>query len=576
MRSSRSRLEAAAVAAIVVLIAVVAVRNALVYPAIAGYDAQEALDYANLLAKDGELPDATGSYYTPPGFFAVGGVGILLGEELGFEHPERVGQVVNALAAVGTVLLLLLLVRELWPGRPVLHLASLGFVVACPVVFKASAMFHPEPLSLFFSTLAITLAARMLVRRRYSLVTALGIGAALAAGQLVRAWTLWTVGVVLLVLVVALVTRSAERRAIGRALAVVAVTAFALALPWYGYQATQYDNPIFDRPQVEAPLWDRRPLGFYVSLGLPDVLTDPVRPSFSNRFAPVAYAEVWGDYFGVWHWNSSGGPPTESERRETVVQAVVGAPFTLLAVAGWLALLVFSIRRPADEPARLLVSLLPAAALVGVLYFATAYPTTDGDTGKGSFMLTAVPAWAACFGFAFDGITRRFPRLLVPLAITPRPRRSREPALRSRGRQPMSTSPSWEWRYLRGAFVAVAAIVVLQIGGWLVYRVVHEETPPLSETIRCLTREKLLELTTETDPIAASAGDGWLATRVEGNGVHVAIARSTSEAEKLMGLYQSVAGELTGRLERRGTVVYLWEGPSSPTQRQTMYDCHYD
>ncbi len=63
------------------------------------------------------------------------------------------------------------------------------------------------------------------------------------------------------------------------------------------------------------------------------------------------------------------------------------------------------------------MTLLPAAALVGVLYFATAYPTTDGDTGKGSFMLTAVPAWAACFGFAFDGVTRRFPRLLIPLAI---------------------------------------------------------------------------------------------------------------------------------------------------------------
>ena len=140
----------------------------------------------------------------------------------------------------------------------------------------------------------------------------------------------------------------------------------------------------------------------------------------------------------------------------------------------------------------------------------------------------------------------------------------------------MSAVPSWEWRYLRGAFAAVAAIVTLQIGGWLVYRVVHQGTPPLSETIRCLTREKLLELTTETDPIAASAGDGWLATRVEGNGVHVAIARSTSEAERLLDLYRSVAGELTGRLERRGTVVYLWEGASSPTQRQTMYDCHYD
>jgi hypothetical protein len=134
----------------------------------------------------------------------------------------------------------------------------------------------------------------------------------------------------------------------------------------------------------------------------------------------------------------------------------------------------------------------------------------------------------------------------------------------------------WEWKYLRGAFVAVVAIIVLQIAGWLVYRAVHEETPPLAETIRCLTREKLLELVPATDPIAASARGGWVATRVEGNGVHVAIARSTSEGERLMDLYRSVAGALTGRLELRGKVVYLWEAVSTPTQQQAMYDCHYD
>ena len=99
------------------------------------------------------------------------------------------------------------------------------------------------------------------------------------------------------------------------------------------------------------------------------------------------------------------------------MRAVVGLPYTLLAVACWLALLAVMIRRPAAEPARQLVALLPLAALLGVLYFATAYPTTDGDTAKGSFMLTAVPAWAACFGFAFDGLTRRFPRMLVPSAV---------------------------------------------------------------------------------------------------------------------------------------------------------------
>ena len=140
----------------------------------------------------------------------------------------------------------------------------------------------------------------------------------------------------------------------------------------------------------------------------------------------------------------------------------------------------------------------------------------------------------------------------------------------------MSAVSAWEWRYLRGSLAVLAAVVALQIAGWLVYRVVHEETPPLQETVRCLTREKVLELTTATDLIAASARGGWVATRVEGNGVHVAIARSTGEAERLVELYQSVAGDLTGKLERRGKVVYIWEGVSTPTQRQTMYDCHYD
>jgi hypothetical protein len=417
MGHARFRWETIAVAALLVLIGVVALRNALVYPFIAGYDAREAVDYAELLARDGDLPDETGSYYTPPGFFAIGGLGILLGEELGLDDPERVAQVVNALAALGTVVLLLLLVRELWPSRPILHVGALGFVVACPVVFKASAMFHPEPLSLLLSTAAVVLATRILVRRRYGLLLAAALGAALGAAQLVRAWTLWTLGVVVVVLVVAIVVRSSERRALARVLAVAALVAVAVPLPWYGYRAAEASNPVFDRPQPDAPLWDRRPLAFYVGLGLPDVVGDPVGPSFRDRFAPLAYSEVWGDYYGVWHWNGSRGPPSDSEHRELVAQALVGIPFTLLAISGWLALLAFSVRRPSAQPALLLVTLLPAAALAGVLYFATAYPTADGDTAKGSFMLTAVPAWAACFGFALDGLARRFPRLLLPLGV---------------------------------------------------------------------------------------------------------------------------------------------------------------
>ncbi len=418
---ARRNVGRAATFAVIALAAVIAVRNATVYPAIAGYDAAEAIEYAEGLVRDGRLPDHTGSYYTPPGFFAIGGVAIELGEALGLDHPERVGQVFNALVAVATLLLLLALVRLLWPGRQVLHLAASVFFVACPVVMKSAAMFHPEPLSMLLSTAALVLAARILVRSDYRLPLLVGLGLALGLAQLVRAWTLWTLGVVLLVLLVAAITRPLERRRLAGAIAIVAAVAIIVPGLWYGHQLRQYDSALFGQPHPAEPVWSRRPIGFFVGAGLPDVVTSPYRPSYSKRFIPIAYTEAWGDYFGVWRWLPDRGTPSPGTRRELVAMSIVGLPFTLVAVAGWLALLGLAVRHPGRSVERQLVALLPLAALAGVLYFGTSYPTADGDTVKGSFMLTAVPAWAACFGFAFDGLRARFPRLssvfLVALGV---------------------------------------------------------------------------------------------------------------------------------------------------------------
>ena len=136
-----------------------------------------------------------------------------------------------------------------------------------------------------------------------------------------------------------------------------------------------------------------------------------------------------------------------------------------------------------------------------------------------------------------------------------------------------------EWRYLRAGFVIVLALVVAQVGGWLVYRAVHDEPSALELTEKCLRREKLLPVEpVRGDPIAARARGGALATRVEGNGVYVVIAKSEDEAIELANAYLATAGrKIEIRLERRGKVVYVWElvRVPSPTQRQTMYDCRY-
>ena len=397
--------------------AAVAVRNATVYPAVLGYDALEAIEYAQGLVKSGQLPSGTGSYYTPPGFFAVGGLGVELSEWLGLDHPARAGQVVNALAAIGTMLLLLALVRLLWPGQDVLHLAAIVFFVVCPVVMKAAAMFHPEPLSMLLSTAALVLTARILVRTDYRLRWTVPLGLTLGLAQLVRAWTLWTVAVVIVVLAVAAATRVRERRSLLGAIAAVAAVAILVPAPWYAHQFSRYDSALFGQPHPNEPLWSRRPLGFFVGAGLPEIVTQPYRPSFSRQFVPIAYTETWGDYFGVWRWDPARDPPSGRVRRELVTMSIVGVPLTLVALAGWLALLGLAIRHPARSPERQLAALLPLGALAGALYFATAYPTSDGDTVKGSFMLTAVPAWAACFGFAFEGLRSRFRRLSLALPI---------------------------------------------------------------------------------------------------------------------------------------------------------------
>jgi len=253
-------------------------------------------------------------------------------------------------------------------------------------VLRVGAMFHPEPLSMLLTAMALLLAARALRRadQRWQLAAATGI--ALGLGQLVRAFSLWTFAAVVLAFAAARAWRQ---------LAVLVVATAVVASPWYIRQAVKYGNPVFDRPTRHEALWDRRPARFYVGLGLPKALTDPIRLRFVNEAIPTTYSELWGDYFGVWHGN-----------RER--QSFLGLLPTLLAVAGWLLLLARSLR----APPRLAAALLPGLGLLGYLYFTVSYPTPDGDVLKASYMLTTAPAWAVAFGYALDRLPRGL-RLVV-------------------------------------------------------------------------------------------------------------------------------------------------------------------
>jgi hypothetical protein len=388
------------------LLAAVGIWNAFTYPPDGGYDAAEHLAYARALVEDGSIP-GEGAFYTPPGFYVVAGAATKVGEALGLEDPERAAQLVNALLAVGTAALLLVLARLVFPGRPVLRWSALGFFVCCPLVLKTAAMFHPQTLALFVSTAALTFAAWMIVRRRYDWWAWLGLAALLGAGQLVRSVSIWTFGAVLTAFVVVLVTRPEDRRPVGRALAVVLVAAIVLPLPWYVHLQRSTGSSIFGRSGTSVPLRDRWPGSFYVSPGLPDVITHPHRQALPPRFFPVVYTETWGDYFGIWSWGPGRPDLTDAVNDRLVLQSVVGAPLTAVAFAGWFALVALTLRRLRTRAELVLVTLMPLAAILGTLYYAVRNPTPDGDVVKGLFMLTAVPAWALGFGLVVDAVAAR-------------------------------------------------------------------------------------------------------------------------------------------------------------------------
>ena len=135
---------------------------------------------------------------------------------------------------------------------------------------------------------------------------------------------------------------------------------------------------------------------------------------------------------------------------------------------------------------------------------------------------------------------------------------------------------SAEWPSIRLGLGGAAALAVLVVVAWGIESATTDEPSRLAQTERCLTHEKLLPVgPAERDPIAATASGGALATRIDGNGVHVVVGGSAREAERLAAAYRRVSGPLTGRLEVRGVNVYVWEGVATPNQRQVLYDCKY-
>ncbi len=393
-------------ALICLFVLVIGLWNVAMYPTGAGYDASAHMCYADGLVPGLNLPHPNtpcgGEYYTPPGFYLAAGTVDWVAKGLGSGDPDRAGQLLNLCFWLGTVLLVAAIARDLWPGRRRIELGAAAFVAFLPVVVTTAAMFHPEPMSLFLSTLALWLCVRTFSNPRY----AWALGVTLGAAQLVRAFALWTVAAVFLGLLLG-------RRY--RPLLIAIVLAALIPAPWYIHQRITYGGqPEFPQPTSSQAL----SASFYVNPGIPGLITQPFREHHHALWLPTTYDGIWGDYWGFWAWQAGSKhdevtAPSSSTRHDLELQALLGLVPTLLAFVGWVLFARESWRRREG----LAVVLLAPLAIVGYLYFAIVYWPPDGDLLKATYMLTAVSAWAIGFGYALDRLRGRLWQVTLALLV---------------------------------------------------------------------------------------------------------------------------------------------------------------
>jgi len=421
-----------AVAGLLVLFAVVGVRNATQYPPVAGTDAEHYLDYARGLVDHWDIPgsDQRG-YYTPPGFFLLAGTAGKIAGSADMAVPDQGAQVMNVLFTVLTGALLAWLVALVLPGRRVVLVVAVAVFVTAPVVVRHASMYHPQPLAALLGLLAVVLTTRLLVKRTAMLRHAVAIGVAAGLAQLVRNVGLWSLGVAVVALVAAAAVRPEARRRLLAGAAIVAVVGVSIPLPWYVHLQRAYGDPIFgrftagpltvsvqhDRPDPGVRLLASRaslllasssqPARFWVSAGLPEVFTAPHRGTLAPGFLSILYTDVWGDYFGFWAWGSQQIELTSDVNRRLVVQSVAGLVPSALAVAGALALLGLVATRLRTRLALLPAALYPAVGVVAMAFYAARAPIADGDTVKSVFLLPVVPAFCLAAGLAVDVVLRR-------------------------------------------------------------------------------------------------------------------------------------------------------------------------
>jgi len=137
-----------------------------------------------------------------------------------------------------------------------------------------------------------------------------------------------------------------------------------------------------------------QPLSFYIPNGdeLHMLFTKPIRPYFKNQFLPTLYADLWGDYWGYFSFTSLA---LDIGRNQMMIGDYLARVNIVSLFPTFLLILGFknsfkSLKIKEKLKIDYFNSYLVLASLFslfGFLWFLISYPSGDGDTNKGIYII---------------------------------------------------------------------------------------------------------------------------------------------------------------------------------------------
>jgi len=359
--------------------------NAVRVPPTYGYDWPGHLTYLYHVADSWRPPPpavSAGFHNTPIYYYCVATLHRAAGVPLLYA-----GLVLNFGLALLTFGLWLSLSWRLWDGDPVPVAWSVVLYVCQPAVYRTFGMVRPEALLMPLFTIAGWLV--VWASERESHWALIGAGGGLLAGLAfgTRQWGAFlaaALGIWMVLREPGRLWQSARRWG--------SVSLHALlfvALSWWSL-SLRGGGPLDFNTSPHRP-----DVSFWIRLGVPEILRNPVRPVLGNTFWPVLYADAWGDYWRYWrealmHDPLSSSPATVAALSRGLWAAL---PVTSLIVVGWWSGPVSgATRRDFHRWTRILT----LVAVGGYALFSGMYADpSKGDTVKAVYLAYLAPylAW---------------------------------------------------------------------------------------------------------------------------------------------------------------------------------------